>query len=90
MRQRVGRQREMQTVTATIRNGLVELEEPVDWPEGTRVEVHPVATPDSDYSRIMPPMTEWPAGFFHQLRQEWGDEPFDRPPQGESEVREEW
>ena len=80
----------MQTVTATIRNGRVELARPVTWPDGTQVEVHPVATPDNGCLRVVPPMSEWPAGFFRQLRQEWGDEPFDRPPQGESEVREDW
>ena len=32
----------MQRVTATFRQGRVELTEPVDWPEGTRVEVTPI------------------------------------------------
>jgi hypothetical protein len=77
-------------VTATIRNGRVELAEPVDWPDGTQVEVHAVAAPVNGQHRVGSPMTSWPSGFFDQLRQEWGDEPFDRPPQGESEAREDW
>jgi hypothetical protein len=80
----------MRNVTATFRNGQVELAEPVDWPEGTRVEVCPLAAPAQPPTRVKPPMTDWPTGFFDQLRQQWGDEPFDRPPQGEFEVREDW
>jgi hypothetical protein len=81
---------EVQNVTATFRNGRVELAESVDWPEGTRVEIRPLAAPDHWRSRAKPPMTEWPAAFFDQLREEWSGEAFDRPPQGESEVREDW
>jgi hypothetical protein len=80
----------MRNVTATFRNGRVELAEPVDWPEGTPVEVRPVATLDHSHQRVKPPMTEWPAAFFGRLQQQWGNEPFDRPPQGETEVREDW
>ncbi len=36
---------EMQHVTATFRNGRVELAELVDWPEGTRVEIRPLVAP---------------------------------------------
>ena len=35
----------MQHVTATFRNGRVELAELVDWPEGTRVEIRPLVAP---------------------------------------------
>lgn len=37
-----------------------------------------------------PPLTVWPVGFFERLREEWGDEPFERPPQGKFEIREDW
>jgi hypothetical protein len=80
----------MQSATATFRNGRVELTESVDWPDGTVVEVTPLATPDSPRRAGKPPMTQWPAGFFDRLREQWGDDPFDRPPQGEFEVREDW
>lgn len=80
----------MRNVTAIFRNGRLELAEPVDWPEGTQAEVHPIAAPVNGERQVGSPMTSWPTGFFDQLRQEWGDEPFDRPPQGESEVREDW
>lgn len=33
----------MKTMTATLRNGRIELAEPVNWPEGTRVQVTPFA-----------------------------------------------
>ncbi|MGO8751629.1 MAG: hypothetical protein ACLQNE_37285 [Thermoguttaceae bacterium] len=32
----------MGSVVATFRNGRVELAVPVDWPDGTRVEVTPI------------------------------------------------
>ncbi len=34
----------MDSVPATFRNGRVELAAPVDWPDGTQVEVTPVVT----------------------------------------------
>ena len=36
------------------------------------------------------PQATWPAEFFHRIREDWGEEPFERPPQGESETREDW
>lgn len=80
----------MQNVTATIRNGRVELTAPVDWPNGTQVEVRPLRPANVETCDVRPPMTQWPGGFFDRLRQDWGDEQFERPPQGEFEVREEW
>jgi hypothetical protein len=32
----------MASVTAVFRNGQIELVEPVDWPDGTQVEVTPI------------------------------------------------
>lgn len=34
----------MEKVLATYRDGQLEFDGGVDWPEGTRVEVHPIAT----------------------------------------------
>lgn len=31
-----------------------------------------------------------PDNFWQQIRSDWGTEPFERPPQGEFEKREEW
>jgi hypothetical protein len=73
----------MQNVTATFRNGRVELAEPLDWPEGILVEVRPLDAPKLVRARALPPMTEWPAEFFDELREDWCDEPFERPPQSE-------
>lgn len=36
------------------------------------------------------PEGNWSAEFWQRLRAGWGDEPFERPPQGEFEIREEW
>ncbi len=80
----------MQSVTATFRNGRVELTESVDWPDGTQVEVTPLGTLDRRRREVKAPMTQWPDGFFDRLREQWGEEPFDRPPRGEFEVREDW
>jgi len=77
----------MESVTATFRNGRVELTESVDWPDGIRLEVSPL---NDSAKTAQGPMTRWPEGFFDQLREQWGDEPFERPPQGEFEVREDW
>jgi hypothetical protein len=32
----------------------------------------------------------WPEGFWRQIRDDWGTEPFQRPAQGEFEKREAW
>ena len=73
----------MTGIQATYRNGRVELSEKVNWPDGTQLRVLPCGNGDTS-------MRQWPDGFFDQLRADWGNEPFERPPQGESEQREEW
>ncbi|QDU58085.1 hypothetical protein Pan181_43110 [Aeoliella mucimassa] len=76
-----------ESITATYQAGRIELSAAVDWPDGTQVEVRPVA----QSSPTTPSNTNvWPKGFFDQLRSEWGEEPFDRPAQGELEQREDW
>jgi len=32
----------------------------------------------------------WPVGFWERIRADWGNEPFERPPQGNFEKREDW
>lgn len=46
----------MSTVTGTYRNGRIELDQPVDWPEGKHVRVSEVADEEPEF------MTEetWP------------------------------
>lgn len=77
----------MKSVPATFRNGRVELAESVDWPDGTAVEV---VLLNHERHNGEPPMTQWPDAFFSRLQEEWGEEPFQRPPQGDFEVRENW
>jgi hypothetical protein len=80
----------MQSVTATYRNGRIELTKSVDWPDGTPVEVMPLELPDAQKPVGQSLLTSWPEEFFDRLREDWGDEPFERPPQGEFEEREDW
>ena len=37
-----------------------------------------------------PAASPWPANFWRTIRADWGTEPFERPPQGEFEKREDW
>ena len=47
----------MNVVTAVYRNGRLELISPVDWPEGTSVEVRPVQSPRQRPSWLsLPPL----------------------------------
>ena len=32
----------------------------------------------------------WPVGFWQTIREDWGTGPFERPPQGDFEKREDW
>ena len=77
-------------VLATYRHGAVELSAPVGWPEGTQLEVVPIQTgtdsPEGGNGRQAESYRE----FIERLAGSFGDEPFERPPQGEFEQREEW
>lgn len=77
-------------VQATYRHGTVELLSPVEWPEGTPLEVIPVSTGISPPSIGQSGVTESYREFIERLAGSFGDEPFERPPQGEFEHREEW
>ena len=58
----------MKTTTATFHNGRLELAEAVNWPEGTRVQVTPVAdTPQRVDWLSLPPLD---GGEFRELSTE--------------------
>jgi hypothetical protein len=55
-------------MTATLRNGRLELAEPVNWPEGTRVQVTPFADTQQRVDWLsLPPLD---VGEFHELSTE--------------------
>jgi hypothetical protein len=80
----------MQRVIATVCNGQIEMHGPFAWPDATQVEVTPVEPVLLAAPHVVAPMSEWPEGFFERSRTDWGNEPFERPPQGEFEQREDW
>jgi hypothetical protein len=58
----------MESVTAVVRNGRIELVEPVDWPDGTKVAVTPVDSPNRRTSWLsLPPLD---VGEFRELTAE--------------------
>jgi len=68
----------MEKALATYRNGQVQFDADVDWPEGTRLEVAPAAT------RVGPDESAWPETPAQQEAWlEWlkNLEPFDMTPQ---------
>jgi hypothetical protein len=68
----------MEKALATFHNGKVEFDEPVDWPDGTRLEVVPatrsVGLKDSDRPETPEEINEWLAWFKTV-------EPFDMTPE---------
>ncbi len=75
-------------VLATYRHGKIDLASPVGWPDGTKVEVVPVRIgPDPVANGNK---AESYREFIERLAGSFGDEPFERPEQGEFERREEW
>lgn len=46
----------MQTANAVFRAGRLELTGPVDWPDGTKVEVIPVSQPQRPSWLALPPL----------------------------------
>ena len=77
-------------VLATFRSGRVELSAPVGWPDGTQLEVVPI--PPGIHSPLTTEnrQAESYRAFIERLAGSFGDEPFERPPQGEDEQREAW
>ena len=73
----------MAAVLATYRSGKVELSEPVGWPDGTQLEVMPVPSAAASQAESY-------RDFILRIAGSFGDEPFERPPQGNNEQREEW
>lgn len=72
----------MNAVIATIRNGHIELAEPVTWPDGTRVQVIAL---DAATGK-----EKWTREFLDEVRQGFTGEPLDRPEQLPLETREPW
>ena len=77
-------------VLATYRHGTVELSAPVEWPDGMQLEVVPIQTGTASQASGNSQKTESYREFIERLAGSFGDEPFERPPQGEFEQREEW
>jgi hypothetical protein len=80
----------MQSVTATFHNGRLELTQPVDWPDGTQVEVTPIGASVGGDQDVRKVRRETYRELIRRLAGCFGNEPFERPPQGAFEVREEW
>jgi hypothetical protein len=80
----------MVSVLATYRHGTVELSAPVGWPEGTQLEVVPVRIGPESPANGNGQRGESYREFIERLAGSFGDEPFERPDQGEFERREEW
>ena len=77
-------------VLATFRSGRVELSTPVGWPDGTQLEVVPIQPGTPSSSQAENRQTESYREFIERLAGSFGDESFERPPQGEDEKREAW
>ena len=73
----------MAAVLATYRSGKVELSQPVRWADGTQLEVMPVPSAAASQGESY-------RDFILRMAGSFGDEPFERPPQGNNEQREEW
>lgn len=80
----------MTGVLATFRSGRVELSAPVGWPDGTQLEVVPIPPGVSFASMVENRPAESYREFIERLAGSFGDESFERPPQGEYENREAW
>lgn len=78
----------MHSITGTFQAGRIELPDSVNWPDGTKVEIRPLVP--GLQAGVPAQLNQWPAGFFDHLRADWGQEPFERPAQGELELREDW
>ena len=77
-------------VLATFRSGRVELSVPVGWSEGTQLEVVPMTNGESTAFTPENRPAESYRAFIERLAGSFGDEPFERPPQGDDEKREVW
>ncbi len=77
-------------VLATFRDGRVELSTPVGWPDGTELEVVPIATKGNAQALVDDGPVESYREFIERLAGSFGDEPFERPPQGDDENRGAW
>lgn len=74
----------MKSIQATFSNGQFNLEGPVDWPDGTPVQITPLVSADQATSN------GWPEGYFERIAGALAGEEFERPPQGELPQRDSW
>lgn len=72
----------MDRTIATIIDGRIVVSHPLEWPDGTCVEVTPIAAPTNGAA--------WPAGYFDQTAGALAGEDFDRPEQGKLQNRDRW
>jgi hypothetical protein len=80
----------MHAVQATFRNGRLELMQSVDWPDGTRAEVIPLPQAASPSNGTDGSPTTWPIDYFEKISGVLAGEHFERPPQGDLPLREDW
>ncbi len=80
----------MTSVPATYRHGTVELSVPVEWPDGTALEVVPVQSKAVAQTDVNESRAESYRQFIERLAGSFGPEPFERPAQGNLEQREDW
>ena len=77
-------------VLATYRSGKIELSGPVGWPDGTQLEVVPILSGAGAPAVADNRRAESYREFIERLAGSFREAPFERPPQGEFEQREEW
>lgn len=80
----------MQAIQATYRDGRLELMQSVDWPDGTRAEVIPFSSTTPPSAEPVDAQQSWPAAYFEQTAGALAGEEFERPLQGDLQVREVW
>lgn len=78
------------TIPAVFDDGVFRPLEPVNCPDGTRVEVIVLAQPMPSLSDAAGPSAAWPTGYFEQTAGVLTGQDFERPPQGDLPRREDW
>ena len=78
----------MDAAHATYHNGRLELNQQVDWPDGTTAEVIPI--PPGPANGVGGVHSGWPQGYFEQTSGALSDEEFERPSQGGLPHRDDW
>jgi predicted DNA-binding antitoxin AbrB/MazE fold protein len=78
------------TIPAVFDDGVFRPLEPVSCPEGTRAEVIVFAQPKPPLTDAAARSAGWPTGYFEQTAGALSGEEFERPPQGDLPLREDW